>query len=253
MSIDESPPSLDRVVTEVATRLMAADSTNNTEVYTDVLEILVDYFGVDVSFLRRNDHEIGASILVAEWPLRPEIPDPDPLRVVYFADADPAAEEYVEGSLTFDGETIPGIGVRYKGSVGAFVGCTASANPLAAEGPKTCTKLSMKLKINWTDPDAEFYGVRHVLLHSQNLDSTMMHERLAYWMFREMGVPMALATGMGAEVQKPLATVVICGIISSTLLTLVVVPVLYGWFEPRSAEREERSAEQFPDSVQPLS
>lgn len=93
MSIDESPPSLDRVVTEVATRLMAADSSNSTKVYTDVLEILVNYFGVDVSFLRRNDHEIGASILVAEWPLRPEIPDPDPLRVVYFADADPVFAE----------------------------------------------------------------------------------------------------------------------------------------------------------------
>jgi diguanylate cyclase (GGDEF)-like protein len=93
MSIDESPPSLDRVVTEVATRLMAADSSNNTKVYTDVLEILVNYFGVDVSFLRRNDHAIGASILVAEWPLRPEIPEPDPLRVVYFADADPVFAE----------------------------------------------------------------------------------------------------------------------------------------------------------------
>ncbi|MEN4451050.1 putative bifunctional diguanylate cyclase/phosphodiesterase [Mycobacterium sp. SMC-21] len=93
MSIDESPPSLDRVVTEVATRLMAADSSNSTKVYTDVLEILVDHFGVDVSFLRRNDHEIGASILVAEWPVRPEIPDPDPLRVVYFADADPVFAE----------------------------------------------------------------------------------------------------------------------------------------------------------------
>ena len=39
--------------------------------------------------------------------------------------------------------------------------------------------------------------------------------------------PMALATGTGAEVQKPLATVVIGGIISSTLLTLVVLPALY--------------------------
>jgi heavy metal efflux system protein len=40
-------------------------------------------------------------------------------------------------------------------------------------------------------------------------------------------VPMALATGAGAEVQRPLATVVIGGIISSTLLTLVVLPALY--------------------------
>jgi cobalt-zinc-cadmium resistance protein CzcA len=41
-------------------------------------------------------------------------------------------------------------------------------------------------------------------------------------------VPMALNTGFGAEVQRPLATVVIGGVISSTLLTLVVLPVLYG-------------------------
>ena len=40
-------------------------------------------------------------------------------------------------------------------------------------------------------------------------------------------IPMALATGTGAEVQRPLATVVIGGILSSTLLTLLVLPVLY--------------------------
>jgi cobalt-zinc-cadmium resistance protein CzcA len=49
-------------------------------------------------------------------------------------------------------------------------------------------------------------------------------------------VPMALATGAGAEVQRPLATVVIGGILSSTLLTLVLLPVLYAWFEGRSAK-----------------
>ena len=42
-------------------------------------------------------------------------------------------------------------------------------------------------------------------------------------------VPMALNTGTGAEVQRPLATVVIGGIISSTLLTLIVLPVLFQW------------------------
>ncbi|WP_163413686.1 efflux RND transporter permease subunit, partial [Escherichia coli] len=40
-------------------------------------------------------------------------------------------------------------------------------------------------------------------------------------------VPMAIATGTGAEVQRPLATVVIGGILSSTALTLLVLPVLY--------------------------
>ena len=42
-------------------------------------------------------------------------------------------------------------------------------------------------------------------------------------------VPMALATGTGAEVQRPLATVVIGGVLSSTMLTLLLLPVLYGW------------------------
>ena len=46
-------------------------------------------------------------------------------------------------------------------------------------------------------------------------------------------VPMAIATGAGAEVQRPLATVVIGGILSSTLLTLVLLPVLYAWAEEK--------------------
>jgi cobalt-zinc-cadmium resistance protein CzcA len=46
-------------------------------------------------------------------------------------------------------------------------------------------------------------------------------------------VPFLFATGPGSEVQKPLAIVVIGGLISSTFLTLVVLPVLYGWFEEK--------------------
>jgi cobalt-zinc-cadmium resistance protein CzcA len=50
-------------------------------------------------------------------------------------------------------------------------------------------------------------------------------------------VPMAVATGTGAEVQKPLATVVIGGLISATLLTLLVLPALYAYFS-RGDEKE---------------
>ena len=46
-------------------------------------------------------------------------------------------------------------------------------------------------------------------------------------------IPMAVATSAGAEVQRPLATVVIGGLITSTLLTLLILPTLYGWFERR--------------------
>ena len=48
-------------------------------------------------------------------------------------------------------------------------------------------------------------------------------------------LPMALSTSSGAEVQRPLATVVIGGLISATLLTLLVLPVLYVWFEKRKS------------------
>jgi len=51
-------------------------------------------------------------------------------------------------------------------------------------------------------------------------------------------LPMALSTGTGAEVQRPLATVVIGGLITSTLLTLFVLPTLYRWVEERRAEME---------------
>ncbi|NBA94536.1 CusA/CzcA family heavy metal efflux RND transporter [Pseudomonas sp. R5(2019)] len=57
-------------------------------------------------------------------------------------------------------------------------------------------------------------------------------------------VPMALATGTGAEVQRPLATVVIGGILSSTALTLLVLPALYHW-----AYRKEEDAEEQPSKV----
>jgi cobalt-zinc-cadmium resistance protein CzcA len=49
-------------------------------------------------------------------------------------------------------------------------------------------------------------------------------------------VPILFATGPGSEVQKPLAVVVIGGLITSTLLTLLVLPVLYGWFEKEEVE-----------------
>jgi cobalt-zinc-cadmium resistance protein CzcA len=58
-------------------------------------------------------------------------------------------------------------------------------------------------------------------------------------------LPMALAVGRGAEVQRPLATVVIGGILSSTALTLLVLPVLYRIFHAREeiVEKRERAEE----------
>jgi len=51
-------------------------------------------------------------------------------------------------------------------------------------------------------------------------------------------LPMLLAGGTGSEIQKPLATVVVGGLITSTLLTLLIIPSVYGWFERRKVEAE---------------
>jgi diguanylate cyclase (GGDEF)-like protein len=82
---------------------MGVDAATNAAVSQTVLADLVGYLGVDVSFLRHNDHDIRATRLIAEWPLRPVIPDPDPLGLVFFADADPvfAAAETAKEILVF--------------------------------------------------------------------------------------------------------------------------------------------------------
>ena len=46
-------------------------------------------------------------------------------------------------------------------------------------------------------------------------------------------IPLLLSSGTGSEVQKPLAVVVIGGLVSSTFLTLLVLPSIYKWFAPR--------------------
>ncbi|MGR0304676.1 efflux RND transporter permease subunit [Acinetobacter beijerinckii] len=54
-------------------------------------------------------------------------------------------------------------------------------------------------------------------------------------------IPMAIATGTGAEVQRPLATVVIGGIISSTLLTLLILPIVYRWMNELKNNKSQES------------
>ena len=62
-------------------------------------------------------------------------------------------------------------------------------------------------------------------------------------------VPMAIATGTGAEVQRPLATVVIGGILSSTALTLLVLPVLYRIAHRKDEEEDETEPRAKPDAA----
>ncbi len=59
-------------------------------------------------------------------------------------------------------------------------------------------------------------------------------------------VPMLISSGVGAETQRPLATVVVGGLITSTFLTLVLLPVLYEWMESRRSEIPDALAEKAP-------
>lgn len=103
-------------------------------------------------------------------------------------DGDPTAEKYVEGMLIFEGDTISPVGIRYKGSVGAWVGCVDGPNLFEPSGKKICTKLSTKVKINWKGRDERFYGLKKLQFHAQNLDKSHLRERLGYWLFKTMGV-----------------------------------------------------------------
>jgi cobalt-zinc-cadmium resistance protein CzcA len=62
-------------------------------------------------------------------------------------------------------------------------------------------------------------------------------------------VPMAISTGAGAEVQRPLATVVIGGVITSTFLTLILLPVLYDWIERDSRAKNRHDSRNERNSI----
>ncbi len=80
--------SLDELVTSAASHLMGVTATTLRGVCIELLRELVGHFDVDLSFLRRNDHLARTTTLIAEWPPRPHVPEPDPLGVVSFAGAD---------------------------------------------------------------------------------------------------------------------------------------------------------------------
>ncbi|KQU02566.1 hypothetical protein ASG56_16590 [Rhodococcus sp. Leaf7] len=99
----ERRSSLDVLVTQVATHLIGVDSMTVGGGYRDVLEDLVGYFDADAAYLRHHDTDLRATVMVAEWPERLDVPQPDPLGTVFFADADPvfAAAEFLVEPLLF--------------------------------------------------------------------------------------------------------------------------------------------------------
>ncbi len=91
-------------------------------------------------------------------------------------------EMYRPGNLVFRGERYENIAVRYKGGFGSLQGC------FDEQGNLTCSKLSLKVSFNETNPDGRFAGLRKLIFHACNRDRTCLRERVSYGLFRDMGV-----------------------------------------------------------------
>lgn len=83
-AVRSSKASLDALVTRIAVNLMSVTAPSMNETFEKILRILTEYFEVDVSFMRRTDVIRESSVLIAEWPPRVNVPDPDPLGDVPF-------------------------------------------------------------------------------------------------------------------------------------------------------------------------
>jgi cobalt-zinc-cadmium resistance protein CzcA len=122
-------------------------------------------------------------------------------------------------------------------SISAAVGFIALFGVAVLNGLVLVSQIR-KLRAEGATPAQAAYDAAHVRLRP--VLTTALVASLGF-------LPMALATGAGAEVQKPLATVVIGGLVSSTLLTLLVLPTIYGWFD-----RGERPAVEQADADVPV-
>ena len=122
-------------------------------------------------------------------------------------DAAPAAEQYVPAQLSVDGAVVGPVGLRYKGSVGAFIGCVSTsteADPFNLSGSKTCPKLSYKVSLNEIEPEQTLFGMRKLLLHALHTDPSMLREHLGYRVFREAGVPASRTAYVRVRVNREL-------------------------------------------------
>ena len=119
------------LVSSVASQLLEATASTAAQVSGQVLARLVEQFDLDYSFLRHNDHDIGASVLVAEWPPRSNVPDPDPLAVVHFSSADPvfALGERTKKSIVIKPDQMEGAYQHW------IAKCRYAASPTVAVAP----------------------------------------------------------------------------------------------------------------------
>ena len=89
-------------------------------------------------------------------------------------------EQYTAADLQIAGQSVGTVGVRFKGD--------STLRRCADRHGLRCPKVSMKLKFDEYDPDRRFYGLKRLNFNAMQGDASYLHERLAYHLFREMGV-----------------------------------------------------------------
>jgi spore coat protein H len=91
-------------------------------------------------------------------------------------------EQYTEAEACFEGHGIGTVGLRFKGSYGTLYGCFDSQDNM------TCKRLSMKLKFDKYVEDQRFFGLKRLIFNANRYDDSRMKERLAYDLYRSMGI-----------------------------------------------------------------
>eukprot|EP00747_Dinoflagellata_sp_TGD_P218003 gnl/TRDRNA2_/TRDRNA2_90320_c0_seq2.p1 gnl/TRDRNA2_/TRDRNA2_90320_c0~~gnl/TRDRNA2_/TRDRNA2_90320_c0_seq2.p1 ORF type:complete len:559 (+),score=75.61 gnl/TRDRNA2_/TRDRNA2_90320_c0_seq2:83-1759(+) len=110
--------------------------------------------------------------------------------------SDPGKEEYVEGGVRISGlGEWQGVGIRFKGS--------GSQLKTVCLQYTICNKLSYKIRFNYINSTQRFFGLKKIMLHASVNDPTMMREKLAYSLYREMGVATVRQTYVHVKLNTP--------------------------------------------------
>jgi len=91
-------------------------------------------------------------------------------------------EKYTSVQACFNGYRIGDIGLRFKGSFGTLYGC------FDKQGNLTCPRLSLKLNFKKYDKSIQFFGLKRLNLNTNRFDDSHMREKLAYDLYRDMGI-----------------------------------------------------------------
>jgi len=119
------------LISSIANQLLEATAASATQASEQALAQLVEHFDLRYSFLRYSDHDIGASVLAAEWPPRTDVADPDPYAVIPFTSHHPAL------ALCDNGKELVKVHRSYDDGVSRrpLIGAGRTGAPMVAAAP----------------------------------------------------------------------------------------------------------------------